>query len=141
MYASAVDLGKRLKRVYNELYGDDNGAVDTGLASDDLAAASAEIDGYLAARYTVPVTAGASLSILRTLCLDLASGLAWTHGPGTDTPKDVTRRADDARKRLKEYSEGALRLPDAQENASGTGACVIVKTADPVFTPETLKGW
>lgn len=141
MYASTVDLGKRLKRVYNDLYGDENGAVDADLASDDLAAASAEIDGYLASRYAVPVTAGASLILLKNLCLDLASDLAWLRTSGTEIPKDVTRRVDEARKRLKEYAEGSLRLPDAQENASGAGSAVIVKTSDPVFTPETLKGW
>lgn len=141
MYTTLAKFEKKLKREYAAIYGDENGVVDEELVTDDLNAAAVAIDGKIAGRYSVPVTAPASLPLLDSWNLILAMELAYARSEGTTIPEKIKAAADDVRKQLDAIAEGTGKLPGAAENSSGTGSCVIVSAATPVFTREKMSGF
>lgn len=142
-YATTDDLKARLRRAYAALYGDDDTAVvDEALMADDLAAASAEIDGAIAARYSTPVTADGALPLLRSWALTLAEELAYSRAGGADLPEKVKAMAKNVREQLARVAKGEFLLPASPaENTNGAGGASLVDCADPVFTRTKLQGF
>lgn len=99
-----------------------------------LADASAEIDGYVQARFPLPLSPAPRLLV--RICCDLARKFLYRDRP----PEAVTTDADTARRQLLQISRGELAL----EGAAGTPAATDdVRRAGParVFTAETLVGF
>lgn len=123
MYATIDDL--------TALYGqaalyvadrDGDGAADEGAVERALAAASATVDSYLAARYALPLPPGTDTTVLRDLAIDLAVyRLAQSRDVLTE---ELRRRHDDARAELARFQEGeqALQLPPAPDGDGEPGA-------------------
>jgi phage gp36-like protein len=142
MYATIDDLKKRLSRFYAELYADANGTVDEELMTEDLLAATAEIDGSVAARYQTPVTADGALPLLKSWCLTLVEEIAWSRGGRDELPENVKDRAKAVRDNLRRAGDGTFRLPAAPaETTSGQGGASILSVAEPVFTREKMSGF
>jgi phage gp36-like protein len=142
MYATIDDLQKRLSRFYAELYADAAGNPDASLMTEDLTAATAEIDGSVAARYQTPVTAADALPLLKSWCLTLVEEIAWSRSGRDELPENVVARAKTVREQLKRVGEGAFRLPAAPaETTSGQGGAAILSIAEPVFTREKMSGF
>jgi len=122
MYADIDALKARLGDVYFGIYG----AADSE-AGDDLAAAAAEIDGRLAARYQVPV---------KNWNLTLAEELAYSRGCALELSPKLQKRIEEVRKQLAEAAAGSLKLA-AAENA--TADYVAIDIQEPVFTREKMR--
>lgn len=142
-YATKEDLKKRLKRHYEELYSDDDTDVlDEELMQLDLDAASAEIDGSVAARYAIPVNAAPAQPLLKSWNLDLTAAIAFSRSGYTELPETIKNAADFVRKQLQRIVEGKLRLPaDPAEKTTGNGGVAIVEGPDPVFTRNKMSGF
>lgn len=91
------------------------GAIDADVLNQAIADADAEIDGYLASRYPVPIVP--TPSILALYCGDIVRYRLYDDG-ATD---EVRRRYDDAIKFLRLAAEGKVRL-GADEPAAVGGA-------------------
>lgn len=143
MYATVSDLQKRMKRYYVAIYADDNtGVVDETLISEDIAAASAEIDGAIASRYSTPVTAPDALPLIKSWALTLAEELAWSRGGSSELPENVTSRCNNVRKQLEKIGTGDFKLPASPaETTTGAGSAAIVSSAKPVFDREKMTGF
>jgi phage gp36-like protein len=142
-YATAAELSSRLRRAYAALYGDDEtGVVDESLMTADLDAASAEIDGAIAARYAVPVTADGALALLKAWTLTLAEELAYSRSGGADLPEKVKAMTKNVREQLSRIADGKFRLPaDPAESTGGAGSAVLIKRDRPVMTRKKLQGF
>lgn len=91
------------------------GAIDTAVLNQAIADAGAEIDGYLAGRYQLPLATAPS--ILALYCGDIARYRLYD-----DAARDeVRKRYDDAIEFLKLVAKGTVRL-GADEPAATGGA-------------------
>lgn len=143
MYATVQKFKDRLHRDYDEFYRDpDSGEVDDDLAEDDLTAASADVDSYVAMNYATPVTEAQALPLLEHFTLTLAEELAYLRSGGSGAPDKVVKRVETVRKQLDKIAEGDLKLPGSPtRSADGAGAASIVSAATPVFTRDDMEGW
>jgi phage gp36-like protein len=137
-YASAEDLAARLgSSKFQAIYRDSPNA-----PAEDIADAAAEIDGYLAKRYLVPVTAPDALALLRTWTLDLAIERAFLRPGGSEIPEKYKKRAADVRQNLRDVAKGTMVLPaDAAESGRSAGGSVLVVGNEPEFTREKMAGY
>ena len=102
-----------------------------------LADAAAEIDGALAARFTLPLGAGPWPELTAIAC-DLARAGLYDDA----IPKRVANRARDARRRLRELASGDRRLVDAAGAAETDDADLpAVAGPDPALTRRQLDAW
>ena len=136
MYAQLTDLQKRLGTRFAAIYG----TVHDEAAS-DLEAAAAEVDGYLANRYIVPVTAAAPAPLLKSWNLTLAEELAYSRAGGSSIPDKVAERAKTLRQQLSKVAEGVFKLPGARETDLGTGSAAIIQCDRPAFTRKQMEGF
>lgn len=141
MYATVDNLRQRLgTSVCDELYLDT--ATADELIAEDIDAAAAEIDGAIASRYVVPVTAPDSIvRLLKGWNLTLAEELAWTRGGADKIPDKVAVRVDSVRKRLAEVRDSKFALSGAAETTSGGGNVALIDIAEPVFTRDKMRGF
>jgi phage gp36-like protein len=136
-YASAADLADRLGSKFQAIYRDDANA-----PAQDLADAAAEIDGYLAKRYLVPVTAADAALLLRTWTLDLAVERAFLRSGGSEIPEKFRTRAATVRQNLRDIAKGTMVLPaDAAESGQSAGGSVLVVGNEPEFTRDKMAGY
>jgi phage gp36-like protein len=113
------------------------GAIVVAVVDRALADADALIDGYLAARYQLP------LAVTPALITDVAQAVALWKLHVT-TPEDkIKLDYDAALKTLREIAQGLIRLPDAQglEPASSGASGVIVTDRERPFTADNMKGF
>lgn len=143
MYATVQKFKDRLQQKYDEFYRDsDTGEVDDDLAEDDLVAASADVDSYVAMNYATPVTEAQALPLLAHFNLTLAEELAYLRAGGSSAPDKVVKRVEAVRKQLDKIAEDDRKLPGSPtRSADGAGAAAIVSTATPVFTRDDMEGW
>ena len=131
MYATPDELAGRLgASVFAEIYGE-------GSAADDLASASAEIDGAAGTRYRVPLTGEGALALAKDWCLTLAEERAYARAAGSAWAEKVKSRVDQVRHYLQMVREGSFPLPGAAENPARSAA--FARTAPPVFGREKMK--
>jgi phage gp36-like protein len=113
------------------------GAIDMAVVARALAEADAVVDGYLAARYRLP------LASTPALLADLATSIAlWKlHA---STPEDKVKADYDAAiKSLRDIASGMLRIPDAagiEAEVSGASGVEVVDRERP-FTAENMGGF
>ena len=113
------------------------GAIVAAVVERALVDADALIDGYLAARYQLP------LSVTPALITDVAQAVALWKLHVT-TPEDkIKLDYEAALKTLREIGQGLIRLPDAQglEPASSGASGVIVTDRERPFTADNMKGF
>ncbi len=136
MYASVADLIERFGETeIVELTDLENtGAVDNAMAEQALTDAGAEIDGYLAARYRLPVTDTPRL--LSLLCTDIAR---YRLQKGVTT-EQARQRYEDAVTKLKAIARGEINLPlDTPPPASAEPR--VVTGSGRTFDNDTLRGY
>ena len=139
-YAGVNDLSLRLGDVYGELYTRLNGQRMDAEAGDDLGAASAEIDGYVGVRYTVPVTSAQALPLLKSWCLTLCEELAWARS-GRDIPEWVKERVKAVREQLARVAAGTFSLAGADVPGTETGGGIaLIEGEAPVFGRSRMRG-
>ncbi len=124
MYATAQELEKRLggeEALVILADRDGDGVADAELVERALADATAEIDSYLAGRYTLPLPTVPA--VLVRLACDMAV-YRITSEYGTGLTEERRQRYDDAVAWLKRAASGdvSLGLPPQQEPASSSPA-------------------
>lgn len=138
-YATQTDLVDRfgeteLAQITNRV---DGATIDTVVLGRALGDADAEIDGYLAKRYRLPlastpvVLARLAADIVRyRLCIDSA-------------PNMVRQRYEDAVSLLKRISSGEVQLAGVTPVTveGGSGNAVLARTPDRVFGPTQLQNF
>jgi phage gp36-like protein len=114
-----------------------SGAIDADVVARALAEADALIDGYLAGRYSLPLT------IVPPILPPIAEVIAIYSLHITEPEAKVKADYEAAMKRLAEISKGVILLKDAagiEPPATGTsGAQITDRTRD--FTPGTMTGF
>lgn len=104
-----------------------------GRACDD---ATTLIDGYLAARYTLPLTY--TPAIVVAWAADIARFKLWDER----APDEVRRRFDDTMEQLRDLAAGKLALPpDVNGTPAAAGVAFEHYSAERVFTADTLAGF
>lgn len=113
------------------------GQIDAEVLARAIADAEAEINGYLASRYTLPLATVPA--VLGRITCDLARYYLyddWTNEP-------VRSRYEDSVRLLKGISEGKVALgidPEAQDPVTPAGAASTT-AAIRVFTRDTMRGF
>lgn len=108
--------------------------IDQAAVERALTDASAEIDGYLAARYRLPVTG--EVRLLSQMCTDIAR-FRLQKGVSTEQAR---QRYEDAVDTLKRISAGTMNLP-LQAPPPAIGEPVVVPGRARVFDDETMRGF
>ena len=112
------------------------GARDDTVLDRAIADADAVIDGYLMARYDLP------LASVPALLVDLSGAIAIYKLHRAVVPDKIRMDHDDAMKRLADIATGRIRLSvGGVEPESGTAGEVRTNAPERPFTTETLKGY
>lgn len=137
MYATRADLEKHLAPAeLIQLTDDDqDGAADAGVIEQALADAQAEIDGYLATRYRLPLAATPTL--LRRLAVDLA--LYRLYARRDLSTEARAKQHDDAVALLKRLADGTVTLPLPPSTLETPPPSIV--SGDRLFTRERMKGF
>ncbi len=111
-----------------------NGAIDANVVDGKLADADAEIDGYLAGRYTLP------LQTVPEALRRIACDVARYHLHDDRATEQVTKRYDDAIKFLRMVSKGDVQLGvDTGGNSPVVSAAPDYYSEAPVFDRASLR--
>lgn len=113
------------------------GLVDGAIVDRALADADAMIDGYLASRYALPLTA------TPPFLSDLAQAVAiWKLHNYEPDPK-ITKDYDNALRSLRDIASGALRIPGAAgvEPAATGGSGAQITDRERPLTAANMKGF
>lgn len=141
MYIDQTGLAQRFGTEIDEIIGADPSATppvdgDTERLARACEDATTLIDGYLAARYTLPLTA--TPPIVVAWAADIARFKLWDER----APEEVRKRYDDAIAQLRDLAAGRIALPpDAQGTAPSAGFNAGSYSAERLFTSETLAGF
>lgn len=96
--------------------------------------AASLINGYLTARYSLP------LSSVPTLVAGWAADITRFKLWDDHAPEEVRKRYEDALAQLKLLAQGVISLPPGSDGAQVTGAISFAGySADRVFTQDTLR--
>ncbi|WP_445157403.1 gp436 family protein [Halomonas sp. E14] len=136
MYASVADMVARFgeTEIVELTDLEHTGEIDTAVAERALEDASAEIDGYLASRYRLPVTDTPRL--LSTLCTDIAR---YRLQKGVST-EQARQRYEDAVARLRGIARGEINLP-LESPPPASAEPVAVRGRRRVFDDDTMRGY
>lgn len=136
-YASTASLSSRLGDKFASIYGE-----DTSVAQTDLLESSAEINGFLAKRYQLPISSPQALALLASWELDLAVERAFLRAGGSVIPEKFKDRASAVRQFLKSIARGEMVLEGAEESTTASaGGTALVVGNEPVFEREDLAGF
>ena len=126
----AQELAQRTNRV-------DGQSIDAVVLARAITDASAEIDGYLATRYQLPLAS--TPGVLVRVCADLARYQLC----GDKVPENVRVRYEDAVLLLKRMAKGEVQLAGiaAEPAAGGAGNAVAVRARARQFGPGQLQGY
>lgn len=112
------------------------GAIDVAVIARALADTDAMIDGYLAARYTLPLTE------VPPLVADLAMQIAIYKLHVNDPDPKISKDYDNALRMLRDIGTGAVRISAAGiEPAGATANGVVVTDRERPFTESAMKGF
>lgn len=139
-YASLADLIERAgeEEVLQVADRDNDGVADPGVIEAALIHADNIANGFLAVRYTLPLTTVPDL--LRTWCVSIARYQLHRDG----APDYVVRDHKDAQAALRDLVRGTVDLPitvDEPTPAPSDVGRVTITGPESVFTGEKLKGW
>lgn len=121
------------------IYGDDPETAKA-LMSADLAAAQAEIDGFVGARYLVPVTAQGAVALLGVWTLSIAEELAWGRVGDIPPPDALKARIERIRKHLERIADKTMILSGAAEITDGA-AVTVIQCDKPLLNRRGLEGY
>lgn len=133
MYTTQAELAERIgaQELLRLLDRDGEGEADAGVVEGAIGEASALIDGYLKARYRLPLSPVPAL--LRPLAADLV--LYGLHPWGA--PEELRLRYRDAIRMLEAIAAGTILLDvEGAEPPRATSDQVRVAAPEPVFTRE-----
>ncbi len=113
------------------------GTIDTDVTTRAMADAAALIDGYLAARYALPVAE------VPALLTDIAARIAIWNLHTYDPPRKIEEDHKEALRQLQAIAAGTIRLPLASgADAAGTGESGARLTdRERPFTERNMKGF
>lgn len=136
MYASIADMIERFgeTEIVELTDLEHTGEVVVDVAERALTDATAEIDGYLAARYRLPVTD--TPRVLSVLCTDIAR-YRLQKGVATDQAR---QRYEDALGTLKQIARGEINLPLATPPPASAEPMVSPGRSR-VFDDDTMRGY
>lgn len=140
-YITRDDVKDRLQRQYGTLYAGTGGTLDETLIDQDIAAAEAEVNGYLGTRYSVPVATG--LELVKGWSLTLVEELAYSRSAAAGLPEKIRDRVKAVRAALRDVADGRLSLgvdPAPGERSSG-GTFIAVEGNTPEFTRSKMDGF
>lgn len=135
-YITQAELITATKRQQN-LWKDDSGTVQTDYLDDDMNDSEAEIDSYLAGRYSTPVTGSQAVALLRGYTVILVRERGFMRQGTGEVPDAITAAADRVRENLILVRDGRNRLPGVAEAPDSNSA--IYKTFFEGNTPEYTK--
>ncbi|MFV0597979.1 gp436 family protein [Shewanella sp.] len=113
------------------------GEINLALLEQALSDASAEIDGYIAGRYVLPLTTVPA--VLERNCCDIARYFLY----GDKAPEQVEKRYTAVVKFLTAVSKGdiSLGLADTGETADQSELVISIESAGSVFGRKSSKGF
>ncbi|QYK02797.1 gp436 family protein [Shewanella psychrotolerans] len=113
------------------------GEINLEVLTQALIDASAEIDGYIVGRYTLPLVTVPT--VLERNCCDIARYFLY----GDRAPEQVEKRYQAVVKYLTSVSKGdiSLGLADTGESADQSELTVVVESAGSVFSRQSSKGF
>lgn len=111
------------------------GVIDDTVLDRALADADAEIDGFLQARYSLPLSHVPAL-IVRIACIIARYNLY--EDMATD---EVRRRYEDATRMLKSISRGEINLGVSETTGPATTSGPVTTTRTRTFTDDTLRDY
>ena len=102
--------------------------------------AEAMVDGYLSARFSVPVPANA---LVEEWALAIAEHELYKRGGGAEVPDKIRQSYDDTIAQLKDAASGKLSIPSATAPSprSATGASMKVHAAHSLFDEHSMEGF
>jgi len=142
MYSTQTDIqGEIGAAPLIELTDDEGlGTVNAARVTAAIEQADAEINSFLAQRYTVPLTTG--LVLLRDLSVTLSLERLYGRRPGS-LPDDRKDRAIAARRLLRDIADGRAALGDVPAPAPPPAAAgpAEISSAERVFSRDTMGGF
>lgn len=134
-YAVQQDLIDRFGETEIKEVADRNGdgAIDAAVMASALADADQVIDGYVGARYDLPLDPVPNL--VKTLACHLARYFLHKDAP----PETVRKNFEDALRQLRDIAAGTLVLDAAGSEPTRAGGTVEISAPDRVFTNDTLR--
>ena len=138
IYATLDDLHERagedeIRQIADH---DGDGTADPDVIDAALADATNMVNGYVSAKYPLPLHPAPDL--LRTYTVSIARYKLHRHG----APDHVEKHHDDAIKALYQISKGTIALPVADGSIETPNAGVHRSYSPPqVFSDEKLRGW
>lgn len=110
-------------------------AIDQTVASSALDTASAEMDGYIAAKYQLP------LVTISPVLTDLACDIARFRLYAVRATEEVQKRYDAAISRLREISKGTFKLDAAGVEPESRPSVVLTSGPERVFRRDCRGAW
>jgi phage gp36-like protein len=137
-YISQSDLDEYIEeRTLIQLTDDNNsGSVNSAIVDECIVGAEAEVEGYLAARYAVPIT-GTVPGNIAEACVVLACRRLYVRRGRLPEAFQVV--VEDTMKLLMAIAKGDL-LIDTPEKTSPSGE-ILVDYQERKFTRDTMNGW
>lgn len=137
-YCTRGDLVQRFgeREIADLLDRNTDGQDDQQALSSRVQDADALIDGYLGAKYAVPII-GSIPQAIKLIACDIVRYLLWDDR----APDEVRKRYEDAVNRLKDYARGIMVLPDLEPAPTNTSGGVDYYAEERVFTRDTLAGF
>ncbi|MCZ4339652.1 gp436 family protein [Shewanella colwelliana] len=113
------------------------GEINLEVLTQALIDASAEIDGYIVGRYTLPLVTVPT--VLERNCCDIARYFLY----GDRAPEQVEKRYQAVVKYLTSVSKGdiSLGMADTGESVDQSELTVVVESAGSVFSRQSAKGF
>jgi len=114
----------------------DAGVVNTDVVDRSIADAEAEFDGYVGARYQVPLTSG--LNVAKRCCRTIAK---WYLYQRRDVlPENLEKDYNNVIRFLRDISKGVVSLGVDPAPSKGTSQGAEFDSPDRVFSRDNLKG-
>ena len=142
-YATNADVETRLGTALYVQLADDagTGAANEGVVNEARAAAEAEVNGYLAGRYRVPVDTSSSpetATLLKSVTLDLVE---WRlHARRPPVPEDVRSKWAAAVKWMEGVAVGRLWLPGEPAGSESCGPVAAAVGESRLLSRSELEG-
>lgn len=139
MYATLADLKKQLPEDLLIQLTDDGGSgiIDTAVTDAALETADVEIDGYLGARYDLPLAAPVP-AIIAKQAVDIAIYNLYARRQGP--PEHWQKRYDNTIRFLARIAEGKISLGHDSTVEVATTAGSMVTTPERIFSRTSMKG-
>lgn len=120
-YITTTDIYTIIKQErYEQLITDKTGAVSSTIPADAIAKAESEVNSYLAARYTVPLTTVPAK--IKQICVDIALYHLYSRAAINDLPDSALTRYEKAVAFLKDISRGIATLPELSASVISASA-------------------